>query len=191
MTDDTHHTEAVEAVPGQPAKGDPDREMFLSFARQGDCNGLGNTLARRPHAINWRDNNGFDALLSAAAQGKTDAVELLLERGAALESKNGSGLTALMVSACNGHYDTSRSLIMKGASIWARDFDGRDIWACVNENGVDEQIKESLVTWAEEKIYADDKIRKDELRSEIDTITQKSVQVKPMPVLKLKTTHNP
>jgi ankyrin repeat protein len=174
---------------GQPMTSD--RETFLSMARQGDYDGLSNTLARSPDAINWRDNNGFDALLSAASQGKTDAVELLLERGATLESKNDSGLTALMVSACNGHRNTSRFLIMKGASIWARDFEGRDIWRCVIENGVDEEIKEDLATWAIEKIYADDKIRKDELRSEIEAITQKSVQVKPMPVLKLKTPNNP
>ena len=65
-----------------------------------------------------------EALLSAAASGFLDVVEMLLERGPDLNVMDEDGETALWEASLNGHLDIVKLLVEKGADLNARARDG-------------------------------------------------------------------
>lgn len=67
---------------------------------------------------------GIDPLGWAALNGQTEAVKLLLERGANINNRHKDGSTALHGAAFLGHIETVKLLIEKGADINARKHDG-------------------------------------------------------------------
>ena len=66
-----------------------------------------------------------DRLIAAAGDGKTDAIQPLLDKGADLEAKSGDGQTALIKAAQEGKIDTMKYLLAKGANIEAKDKYGK------------------------------------------------------------------
>jgi len=63
-------------------------------------------------------------LLDAAAEGETNTVDLLLERGASIEARDQDGYTPLMLAAVNGDAMMVSRLLRKGAKIDATDSEG-------------------------------------------------------------------
>lgn len=60
---------------------------------------------------------GSTPLMGAAHAGQTDAVKLLLDRGAAIDAKNFMEMTALHLASCTGKTATVQLLIQRGASV--------------------------------------------------------------------------
>ena len=67
---------------------------------------------------------GIDPLGWAALNGQTEAVKLLLEKGANIHNRHRDGSTALHGAAFLGHIDTVKLLLEKGADIDIRKHDG-------------------------------------------------------------------
>ncbi|XP_070604716.1 ankyrin repeat domain-containing protein 33B [Erythrolamprus reginae] len=93
-------------------------------------------LAQCPHIdVNWQDNEGNTALITAAQAGHINITQYLLNYYSDLdiEKRNAFGFTALMKSAMQGRSECARALILAGANINATD-PGRGFtpleWAC-------------------------------------------------------------
>ncbi len=85
-------------------------------ARRGDGNQI-RMLLEQGYDINTRDSNGYTALYSAAGAGQTQAVKLLLQRGARADiPDNFVGYTPLVQAAFMGHKETVKALIDGGAN---------------------------------------------------------------------------
>mmetsp|Transcript_37064 Transcript_37064/g.54451 ORF Transcript_37064/g.54451 Transcript_37064/m.54451 type:complete len:947 (-) Transcript_37064:79-2919(-) len=68
----------------------------------------------RAELLNQFSNQGYTALIIAAASGKVDAVKFLLSEGANADSVHDTGVTALMYAAASGHHEAMRVLIEEG-----------------------------------------------------------------------------
>ncbi|KAJ7338406.1 hypothetical protein JRQ81_011949 [Phrynocephalus forsythii] len=93
-------------------------------------------LAQCPHIdVNWQDNEGNTALITAAQAGHITITHYLLNYypGLDIEKRNVFGFTALMKSAMQGRVECIRALMLAGANINATD-PGRGFtpqeWAC-------------------------------------------------------------
>src|SRR5260370_25015395 len=83
-------------------------------------------IAKRA-AVNHRNSEGRTALMYAAENGDTQAVNALLRSGASVNVADNNGETALMkaaASSCNE--ETVRALLGAGADLNARDNKGRN-----------------------------------------------------------------
>nr|XP_044989032.1 ankyrin repeat domain-containing protein 33B isoform X2 [Jaculus jaculus] len=81
-------------------------------------------LAECPHVeVNWQDNEGNTALITAAQAGHATITNYLLNYfpGLDLERRNAFGFTALMKAAMQGRTECVRALLLAGADIHARD----------------------------------------------------------------------
>ena len=84
-------------------------------------------LIAKGAAVNFRDGDGSTALMYAARNGDTQAVNALLRNGASVNIADKEGETALMkaaASSCNE--DTVRALLSAGADLSVRDHKGRN-----------------------------------------------------------------
>ncbi|XP_054434305.1 ankyrin repeat domain-containing protein 33B [Pteronotus mesoamericanus] len=81
-------------------------------------------LAECPHIdVNWQDNEGNTALITAAQAGHATITNYLLNYfpGLDLERRNVFGFTALMKAAMQGRMECIRALMLAGADVHARD----------------------------------------------------------------------
>ncbi|KAM8839474.1 ankyrin repeat domain-containing protein 33B [Synchiropus picturatus] len=81
-------------------------------------------LAQCPHLdVNWQDNEGNTALITAAQAGHVTISNYLLNYypGLDIERRNCHGFTALMKAAMQGRADCVRSLMLAGGDIQAKD----------------------------------------------------------------------
>ncbi|KAM9789733.1 ankyrin repeat domain-containing protein 33B-like [Neosynchiropus ocellatus] len=81
-------------------------------------------LAQCPHLdVNWQDNEGNTALITAAQAGHVIISNYLLNYypGLDIERRNCHGFTALMKAAMQGRADCVRSLMLAGSDIQAKD----------------------------------------------------------------------
>ncbi|XP_028909441.1 ankyrin repeat domain-containing protein 33B [Ornithorhynchus anatinus] len=81
-------------------------------------------LAQCPHIdVNWQDNEGNTALITAAQAGHITITNYLLNYfpGLDLEKRNAFGYTALMKAAMQGRTECIRALMLAGANIHATD----------------------------------------------------------------------
>jgi ankyrin repeat protein len=84
-------------------------------------------LIAKGAAVNHQDEDGATALMYAARNGDTEAVNALLRNGASVNLADNDGETALMkaaASSCNE--ETVRALLSAGADLTARDHKGRN-----------------------------------------------------------------
>ncbi|XP_021114280.1 ankyrin repeat domain-containing protein 33B isoform X3 [Heterocephalus glaber] len=77
-------------------------------------------LAECPHVdVNWQDNEGNTALITAVQAGHATITNYLLNYfpGLDLERRNAFGFTALMKAAMQGRTDCVRALMLAGAAL--------------------------------------------------------------------------
>ncbi|NWS69514.1 AN33B protein, partial [Crotophaga sulcirostris] len=93
-------------------------------------------LSQCPHLdVNWQDNEGNTALITAAQAGHITITNYLLNYfpGLDIEKRNVFGFTALMKSAMQGRTECVKALMMAGANVHATD-PSRGLtsweWAC-------------------------------------------------------------
>ncbi|XP_018425853.1 PREDICTED: ankyrin repeat domain-containing protein 33B-like [Nanorana parkeri] len=82
------------------------------------------TLSQCPYIdVNWQDNEGNTALITAAQAGHITITNFLLNYypGLDLEKRNTHGFTALMKASIQGRTDCVRALMLAGADIHAVD----------------------------------------------------------------------
>jgi ankyrin repeat protein len=75
------------------------------------------TLIEKGTDINLANNDGITALMFAAAEGRSDAVQLLLEKGASLNAKDNQGRTAIVHAVESGQSEITELLANKGADL--------------------------------------------------------------------------
>ncbi|NXF38202.1 AN33B protein, partial [Nyctibius bracteatus] len=81
-------------------------------------------LSQCPHLdVNWQDNEGNTALITAAQAGHITITNYLLNYfpGLDIEKRNVFGLTALMKSAMQGRTECVKALMLAGANVHATD----------------------------------------------------------------------
>ncbi|KAL9049483.1 MAG: hypothetical protein Q9162_007197 [Coniocarpon cinnabarinum] len=118
------------------------RRTILSYlAENGDDVIVDIFLASQNPDPNSKDQSGQTPLWRAAANGRTDVVRLLLEKGADVESKDSSGWTPLWSAAASGRTDAIRLLLEKGADVESKDRSGwTPLWRAA-ENGHTDAIR--------------------------------------------------
>ena len=87
----------------------------FNLAKSGDAKALARLLDANPLLVNHRDAEGSPPLIYAAGAGNTNALPLLIARGAAVDATNRSGLTALGNAAGNNRTAAALILIAAGA----------------------------------------------------------------------------
>lgn len=84
-------------------------------------------LVAKGAAVNHQDDDGATALMYAAGNGDTEAVNALLRNGALVNIADNEGETALMKAAASScTEETVRALLSAGADLTARDHKGRN-----------------------------------------------------------------
>lgn len=117
------HSEAIEILienGADPTLGDGDNLIpLISAAENGSVASLKAILDHvddDSNYINRISDTGLSALMIASAHGHVDAVEYLLDAGAAVDAVHDNEVTALMYAAAAGHLDCIKLLINKGKS---------------------------------------------------------------------------
>lgn len=102
-------------------------ETALMFGARGSLE-MVKLLVARGAAIN---QTGWNPLIYAAWQGKTDVVKYLLEKGAEIDALSLNGISALMMAARGGHFDTVKLLLWEVADPNIRSESGATalVWA--------------------------------------------------------------
>ena len=108
-------------------------QAFLDAAKNGDIERL-RQFVNDNVDLEYRDDDGYTALIWATREGKTRCVRLLLDANADVHAEDHTGYTALIWAAATGHIQCARLLINANADIEATT-DGNDtalIWAARN-----------------------------------------------------------
>jgi serine/threonine-protein phosphatase 6 regulatory ankyrin repeat subunit B len=92
--------------------------------------------------IDAKNNDGFNALMVAAANGKDEAAKALISKGANVNAKTNDGWTPLMFAAEKGHLTTIQILLSaKGINIDTKNSDGATALILAAANGKDDVVK--------------------------------------------------
>ncbi|XP_043944658.1 cortactin-binding protein 2 isoform X2 [Protopterus annectens] len=102
---------------GGPAPLGDRPTLLQQAAAQGNVTLLSMLLNEEGMDINYIHEDSFPALYSAAKNGHTDCVELLLSAGAHVDVTDKNGLTPLSISAAHGHFRCLELLIDHNAEV--------------------------------------------------------------------------
>lgn len=113
--------EVKEETPAKPI--DPKVQSFVAAVRSNDLAAVRKAIAADPGLVNTRDQAGSSALHHAAGFGSIPMMQLLLDKGAAIEATNRRKSTPLFW----GIHDEAkvRLLVTRGANVNAKQADGR------------------------------------------------------------------
>ncbi len=92
-------------------------------------------------SINAADENGDNALIYAAWDGKNDTIRFLLDRGANLNHKNNIGWNALLSAVTAGHIETVKVLLAEGADVHFTTMGGKSVLMAAARNQRPEIVK--------------------------------------------------
>ncbi|KAJ8395687.1 hypothetical protein AAFF_G00029240 [Aldrovandia affinis] len=96
---------------GDPAPLADGRTLLLQAATQGNVTLLSMLLNPDPKDISHTHEDANSALISAAQNGHTDCMKLLLAAGASAEASDANGFTPLHMAATHGHYRCVEMLV--------------------------------------------------------------------------------
>ncbi|XP_078367744.1 ankyrin repeat and SAM domain-containing protein 6-like isoform X2 [Oculina patagonica] len=113
---------------------DPQTSRLLLSAEQGNLSMVSALLDKNIH-VDSTDEEGVNALHTAASNGNEKVVSLLLSKGASLEARTIYGWTALMLAAYYGHFMVCWILIQHKADILARNELGSTALDCAARSG--------------------------------------------------------
>jgi uncharacterized protein len=99
-------------------------EGLLNAAENGDTTKIKSLAASGVKINKVTNKNLCTSLMLAAANGRNDAVELLIILGADLNAKDKSGRTALIWAASSGHAEPVKTLLKFGADGKVKDSSG-------------------------------------------------------------------
>ncbi|XP_067276644.1 cortactin-binding protein 2 [Pseudorasbora parva] len=103
---------------GDPVPLDDGQTLLLQAASQGNVTLLSMLLNQDPLLdIHHRQHELTSALISAALNGNTDCLNLLLTSGASAEAADETGFTPLHAAAENGHHGCVKALVKCGADL--------------------------------------------------------------------------
>ncbi|XP_077104988.1 cortactin-binding protein 2 isoform X2 [Siphateles boraxobius] len=135
---------------GDPVPLDDGQTLLLQAASQGNVTLLSMLLNQDPLLdIHPRQHELTSALISAALNGHTDCLNLLLTSGASAEAANETGFTPLHASAVNGHHGCVKALLKCGADLEKECLQGRTPLYLACEQGHVECVKVLLDAGAE------------------------------------------
>lgn len=95
----------------------------MGAARKGQSDTV-RVLLEKGAYVDVKDNNGWTALMSAAASPRPEIVRALLEKGADVNATDKTGWTALMGAADSGQLESVLALLSKGADRKTRNRNG-------------------------------------------------------------------
>jgi len=99
--------------------------LLLEYARTGSLSGVRRALEQGKARINYRDGNGFTALIWASREGKRSIVRYLVEQGADVNIRTQGGDTAILWAAFRNYSDIVAYLADNGANVNARNSGGK------------------------------------------------------------------
>jgi len=108
---------------------------FFHAAATNDVSKIQDFLNKQRAVINISDTASKTALMIAAENGHTAAIETLCTNGANLNATTREGKTALMFAAENGHTAAIETLCTKGANLHATTREGKTALMIAAENG--------------------------------------------------------
>ncbi|CAM4581631.1 unnamed protein product [Leuciscus chuanchicus] len=127
---------------GDPVPLDDGQTLLLQAASQGNVTLLSMLLNQDPLLdVHHRQHELTSALISAALNGHTDCLNLLLTSGASAEAANETGFTPLHASAVNGHHGCVKALVKCGADLEKECLQGRTPLYLACEQGHVECVK--------------------------------------------------
>ncbi|XP_056110697.1 cortactin-binding protein 2 [Rhinichthys klamathensis goyatoka] len=127
---------------GDPVPLDDGQTLLLQAASQGNVTLLSMLLNQDPLLdIHHRQHELTSALISAALNGHTDCLNLLLTSGASAEAANETGFTPLHASAVNGHHGCVKALVKCEADLEKECLQGRTPLYLACEQGHVECVK--------------------------------------------------
>ena len=91
--------------------------MLMTAALSGKADAVRLLLTRGASVDTKEPYRGQTALMWAAAEGNTAAVDVLIEAGADLKLKSTGGLTPLLFAVRNAHIETAVALLKRGANV--------------------------------------------------------------------------
>jgi ankyrin repeat protein len=119
----THNAGALRNLLAQGAS--PNRENLFGLSPVSAAAGSGDLKSLQTLLDNggeiFDENWPNQPLHAAAAQGKTEVVSFLLDKGAPINTKDFYGRTPLILAIERGHSETALLLLKKGAHIGAKD----------------------------------------------------------------------
>jgi cytohesin len=94
-------------------------------AMEGNLGILTSLLLTWPELVDARDGTGMTPLFIASAFGHSEAVRLLLDKGADMHVANGEGAMPFHQAAYDGHVEVVELLLERGEEVDVRDWDDR------------------------------------------------------------------
>jgi hypothetical protein len=91
--------------------------------------------------VNWKDEEGFTALIWACVYGHVEVVKLLLDRGALIDLLPNGGGTALMNASYDGKIECVRLLLERGADMSLKDNTGKTAKDDAVKQGYDDIVQ--------------------------------------------------
>lgn len=104
-------------APAWPASGASDEtiDLFMKAASTGDLKTLNDLINQNPNIVHARAKDGKTALHRAAMVGNTNAVQLLLDRGADVNARDNYRKTPLYYAGIARFWKTYKVLKYRGA----------------------------------------------------------------------------
>ncbi|KAI5098211.1 cortactin-binding protein 2 isoform X1 [Silurus meridionalis] len=130
---------------GEPVPLDDGHTLLLQAASQGNVTLLSMLLNQDPSMdVSHLQQDLTSALFSAAQNGHTECLSLLLSLGASADASDENGFTSLHIAAANGHHGCVRVLLGHGTEVERECVGGQTALILASEHGSAECVRTLL-----------------------------------------------